>query len=78
LEKQIKGIKKLTRAELEPMFYELRRMGYSHFDEESSEELTTRLGHRKSPFLRSIRLLLRSGGSSRDVSRTGKRLIIGL
>ena len=30
----IKGIKHLTRDELEPMFYELRRMGYSHFDEE--------------------------------------------
>jgi hypothetical protein len=35
--KKIKGIKNLTRAELEPMFYELRRMGYSHFDEEKDE-----------------------------------------
>ena len=27
------GVKHMTRDELEPMFYELRRMGYSHFDE---------------------------------------------
>ena len=33
----IKGIKHLTRDELEPMFYELRRMGYSHFDEEKNK-----------------------------------------
>ena len=35
--KIVKGIKHLTRAELEPMFYELRRMGYSHFDEEQNK-----------------------------------------
>lgn len=35
--KRIKGIKNLTRDELEPMFYELRRMGYSHFDEEQNK-----------------------------------------
>lgn len=35
--KRVKGIKNLTRSELEPMFYELRRMGYSYFDEEKNE-----------------------------------------
>ena len=35
--KLVKGIKHLTRDELEPMFYELRRMGYSHFDEEQNK-----------------------------------------
>ena len=33
----VKGIKHLTRDELEPMFFELRRMGYSHFDEEQNK-----------------------------------------